>query len=241
MANIGYIYKTTNLINNKIYIGQHQRDEFDKKYYGTGKLIQRELKKYGKENFKVEIIEWLDSVDKLNEAEIKFIAAFDSKNPSIGYNISCGGQMGWMKGVHLSEETKEKIRNANAGHKFKKGEPSAFKGKYHSKESLLKMSLAKKGKQLPFNTREKARLSRLGKPLTEEHRKNISIASIGKKGTNTGKHFSEEHKRKISESQKGKIIPIESRIKMSKSHIGLKWSNKQRDAFEMKKLQIKNN
>lgn len=44
------IYKTTNLINGKIYIGQDSKDRPN--YYGSGKLIHRAIKKYGKENFK---------------------------------------------------------------------------------------------------------------------------------------------------------------------------------------------
>lgn len=50
----GYIYKTTNLINNKIYIGQHKvkEEKIDNSYYGSGKLIIQAIKKYGKENFK---------------------------------------------------------------------------------------------------------------------------------------------------------------------------------------------
>ena len=43
----GYIYKTTNLINGKIYIGQHKSEEYDSSYYGSGKLIRRAIEKYG--------------------------------------------------------------------------------------------------------------------------------------------------------------------------------------------------
>ena len=41
----GYIYKTTNKINNKIYIGQHKHADFDKQYYGSGKIILEAIKK----------------------------------------------------------------------------------------------------------------------------------------------------------------------------------------------------
>ena len=51
-----YIYKTTNLINGKIYIGQSIR-KFSKSYLGSGVKILNAIKKYGKENFKVEILE----------------------------------------------------------------------------------------------------------------------------------------------------------------------------------------
>ena len=51
----GYIYLTTNLINNKIYIGQH-KGKFNARYLGSGLHIKRSIKKYNRENFKVELL-----------------------------------------------------------------------------------------------------------------------------------------------------------------------------------------
>ena len=69
--NYGYVYKTTNLINNKIYIGQHKwtGHEIDPKYLGSGKILKEAIKTYGKENFKCEILEWCESFDELNKRE----------------------------------------------------------------------------------------------------------------------------------------------------------------------------
>ena len=53
----GYIYKTTNLINGKIYIGKRQKQEFDKYYLGSGIYLKKAIEKYGKENFSCEIID----------------------------------------------------------------------------------------------------------------------------------------------------------------------------------------
>lgn len=88
----GYIYKTTNIVNNKIYIGQHKCNVFDPNYYGSGSWFIRTLKKYGKHNFKCEIIEKCDTSEVLNEREIYWIEYFQSRNPSIGYNLAKGGE-----------------------------------------------------------------------------------------------------------------------------------------------------
>ena len=88
---IGYIYKTTNLITGKFYIGKRQKSTFDKYYYGSGKYISASIAKYGKENFTREILEWCETVDELNEKERYWIKFLDARNLEIGYNIAEGG------------------------------------------------------------------------------------------------------------------------------------------------------
>ena len=53
----GYIYKTTNNINGKIYIGKKTSSVFIEDYYGTGSKIKKAITEFGIENFKVELIE----------------------------------------------------------------------------------------------------------------------------------------------------------------------------------------
>ena len=85
----GYIYKTTNLIDGKFYIGQHQAEGFDEGYYGSGVHLRRAIKKYGKENFLVEIMQICESQKELDAAEVWWIRELDATVE--GYNIAPGG------------------------------------------------------------------------------------------------------------------------------------------------------
>lgn len=85
------IYKTTNIVNNKIYIGFDTKDRDD--YLGSGKLIKRAIKKYGIENFRKEILEKCQTKDEFCEREKFWIKKLNSYN-SVGYNIANGGEGG---------------------------------------------------------------------------------------------------------------------------------------------------
>ena len=88
----GYIYKTTNLITGKIYVGQHKAKTFDKKYFGSGKYLKNALTKYGKDNFKIEVLCECDSFVDLNKAEVYYIDYYNAVDHLVGYNICIGGQ-----------------------------------------------------------------------------------------------------------------------------------------------------
>lgn len=106
----GYIYKITNLINNKQYIGQHASEIFDNKYFGSGKLLIKAIKKYGKENFKVDIIEWCNSQEQLDKQEIYWISYYDAVNSDNFYNLAIGGSCGNRKGSKFSDEAKNIVQ-----------------------------------------------------------------------------------------------------------------------------------
>lgn len=149
------IYKTTNLINNKIYIGQSTKDDY--KYKGSGTYLKNAFKKYGKKNFKKEIIEILPynaTQDDLNEAESKWILFYKSNDHDIGYNLmEKSGQNG-----KFSTETRLKMSKSRMGKEpwnkgllgFQSGENHPLYGIGHSDESRLKMSKSRMGKE-PWN------------------------------------------------------------------------------------------
>jgi len=185
------IYKTTNLINGKIYIGQSINNY--NSYLGSGVLIKRALEKYGKENFKKEILCECDTTVELNKNEKFWINYYNSTDINIGYNIDCGGKNGAIR----SDLTRKKISESS-------------KGKKMSEESKQKMSESHKGK-IPWNkgipqseeTKKKLNLKFKGKKMSKEFCEKISKSLIGNIRTK-GKKLSDEHKKKISETLKKK-------------------------------------
>lgn len=91
---IGYIYKTTNKLNQKVYIGKHQSSEYDEKYFGSGKILRRAIEKYGLENFSNEIIDTADTDDELNEKEKYYIKYYKDLYGKDCYNLANGGDGG---------------------------------------------------------------------------------------------------------------------------------------------------
>ena len=107
------VYKITNLLNKKIYVGQTQRT-FEERIseHKCGSLyIDHVIKKYGWENFKAEVIEECWTLEELNEREIFWIAKLNSKFPN-GYNFTDGGYQG-LKGYTWSKESRAKMSSVS--------------------------------------------------------------------------------------------------------------------------------
>ena len=68
-----FIYKITNKLNNKFYIGAHSTNNLNDGYMGSGKMIHLAIKKYGIENFKKEILEYCPNQNKLFERENEIV------------------------------------------------------------------------------------------------------------------------------------------------------------------------
>lgn len=180
------IYKVTNKINQKIYIGKHQTDNLNDGYYGSGKLIKSAIKKYGKENFSKEIMFIFETEVEMNNKEKELITEefVSMKNT---YNVGIGGEGGpHFKGKKHSSETKKLI--------------SSKSGKKFSELEKQNMSIKRKGK--------------LGIPHTDEAKKKISNARSGRKHSpetiekikvaRQKQKFSDETKNKMSESAKNR-------------------------------------
>ena len=85
-----YFYRITNGINGKVYYGIHSTDNLDDGYMGSGKLIMKAVKKYGRENFTKDIIMFFDSRNKLSEYEKQFVNEKLINDPNC-YNLIRGG------------------------------------------------------------------------------------------------------------------------------------------------------
>lgn len=209
----GYIYMTTNLVNGMRYIGQHSSKEFDKYYYGSGRLIKEALSEFGHDNFKCEIIEWCKTYEELNTREIYWINFYKADSREDFYNLAYGG--------------------SNSKYALK-GENHPFYNKKHKKESIDKMSISKRGKNNPMygkhqsiETKCKISEAQIGcknhmygkheesywfnKTRSEDTKKKISETRIKSNialGINNpfyGKHHNKETRDMISNIQKGRI------------------------------------
>lgn len=105
------IYKTTNLINNKIYIGCHKTKDPNDDYLGSGKHLRRAIEKYGIENFKKEVLYVFDDEASMFAKEKELVTEEFCKQENT-YNICPGGQGGWgyinSAGLNIRSETEKK-------------------------------------------------------------------------------------------------------------------------------------
>jgi len=115
-----YTYKTTNLINNRYYLGMHSTNRLDDGYLGSGKRLYYELNKYGRDNFKFEILEQFNSRQELIQAEVNLITEQDLRNPNC-LNLKSGGQGGFISTEQQEHRSKcankrlnEKLQNDEA-------------------------------------------------------------------------------------------------------------------------------
>lgn len=170
-----YIYRTTNLINGKTYIGQHKtKNIMNDQYMGSGKILWQAIEKYGKENFKNEIVEVVESKFQANLMEKVWIKRERALGKS-EYNILDGGQGGAAKGHLTSDETRKKISNAN-------------KGKIRTTEGLKNLSNAHKGKKHSEETKRKMSESHKNYVFSDEHRANLKKSNKSKE-LYKGKHW----------------------------------------------------
>ena len=213
----GIIYKITSPTE-KIYIGQTKNLKkriicYSKIRCKDQKMLFKSITKYGWYNHKLEIIEEIDDVIKLNDLEIYYIEKYKTnklKYPDFnGMNLTDGGEgnkgpksESWrnkmkerwatpehrekMKKIHLSEEWVDMCRNRQTGKKFSEETKNKMKEKWKSEEYKKEMS----------NKLKKPKQKR-----TLEHCLNLSKS-------NKGRILTDEHKLKLQDIKSNPIIQI---------------------------------
>ena len=204
------IYKTTNNLTGKIYIGQDKNN--NPSYYGSGKKLQRAIKKYGKENFIKEILEECVDETHMNEQEVYWIIFYNSRDRKIGYNISEGGKEGDRKiGQDIA---KNGIYNYWVD---KYGKEEADVRKKQQIDKIVKHNI-ENGTSLTKKGRYSIWLEKYGKKEADKRYEEwrLKISQFQQYKLENGWKHSDEAKEKISQSKLGKKLSEETKNKMRK-------------------------
>ena len=154
------VYKVTNKVNGKIYIGCHKTKNLDDGYMGSGVYLKRSQKIHGMENFEKEILFVFDNANDMfaKEAEIVTVDFLAEENT---YNLTVGGFGGWdyvnndidkvtksrqIGGKLGAKSTNARYPNLSKQTALRGRKEGWFNYKNHSEETKLKISRALKGK-----------------------------------------------------------------------------------------------
>lgn len=212
-----YIYKVTNNITGKSYIGKteksvtkrinkHKLDAMNNIY--PNNLFHRAIRKYGIESFKCDILKEYDSKILLDAMETAMIVFHKTHMYEGGYNMTWGGDGG-----------------------------DTFTGNPNNEERRKKISIANKGKKRTEEQNKRQSLNRTGEKHAKfslEARKHLSTIRMGRK-------FSDESREKISNAHRGKILTeeIKDRISNSKKKYTNEIVNEMRKLREVEKLSFR--
>lgn len=213
------VYKITNKVNGKVYVGSGAQARYGmwarwidhRSSLNNGRhcnqILSRAWVKYGEGAFEFSILE-VCPPEKCIEREQFWMDRLDATNHDKGYNIL--PTAGSCLGRKVSESTKAKISDSLMGHEV-------------SMKSRLRIQAKNKGKKTPnrkpvsAEVRAQMSTSRKGKRPTDQARANISAGL-------TGHVTSEETKKKISDAHKNKVVSEETRKKIAESRTGKKAS-----------------
>ena len=216
-----YVYETTNLINGKKYIGKRTCNcpiEEDR-YMGSGKLLKKAVDKYGKENFKKDILQICESEEMAYEWEKVYIEQIKAYENPMYYNMAMGG-FGFT-----SEENRKLWEN----HEYRKTQSERMKKMWENPHYRKHMSEAHKGQVSPMKGKRHTKEARekikqnygkgmKGKRHTKEAREKIIKANIERWKDPNSAFNSKEFRKKMSESQKKRLSNPENHHFYKKHH-----------------------
>lgn len=229
-----YFYKIINMIDGKFYYGIHSTNKMNDGYMGSGEVLKKAIKKYGKENFIKEIIADYPTRKEASDHEA-IVVTKELILTENCYNSRTGGDVDYV----FSTDHNVGIKNP-------------MFGKKHSEGTKLKMSeKALNRPPMSCETKEKLSIAGTGKVHTEESKRKMSEnisgenhPRFGKKSSpdekeknrrgNIGKTISDKHKMAISNANKGKKITAATRQKLIDS-----WKIRKQKKYPKNKSKIK--
>jgi len=121
-----FIYKTTNVLTNRYYIGMHSTDNLDDGYLGSGKRLRYSINKYGEENHIREIIEFLPNRKSLINKE-KEIVNLNEIAKTDCMNLMVGGEGG--RGFTVEQQKKNAVKSNKKQKQLKEDNPEWYRKK----------------------------------------------------------------------------------------------------------------
>ena len=157
-----FIYKTTNILSGRYYIGMHSTDNLEDGYLGSGNRLRLAVRKHGKTNFKREILEFCETREELRKMEREIVTLYEISKVEC-MNLCVGGEGGWSVDIH-NKAFKHKLEN-----------DLEFKESFSKNRSENSKKAILEGKIIPINER----YSWVGKNHSEETKQKISETSKG--------------------------------------------------------------
>lgn len=190
------IYKITNNLNGKHYIGKHKTNNLDDGYMGSGKLIRRAIEKYGIENFSKEILFVYTTEEEMNAMEKELVTLNEDS-----YNLCPGGKGGWgyvNKEIWTGEKRIEHNRKYSGLKQFT----------FEQKQKISKLgneAFRSKIVQMTPEQRQEHFATFTGKKHSEDTKTRMSEKAKGRVPWNKGRPRTEEEKQKIRDGIKRKL------------------------------------
>lgn len=207
MKKIHIVYETTCQLTGRFYVGRHSTNDINDGYLGSGKILKRSISKYGAETHVRIILRVFETLQESVDAERDEVSKVLLIDP-LCMNIIPGGQ-GGHNGI-ISDEARKRMGNKRSRMK-------------HTEETKAKMSKSRKNLLAikPMSNETKAKLSEYSKNRTPEHLAKIGLASSNRTKETRSKISAYARTRppevqaKINESNRGKIVSLETRAKLS--------------------------
>lgn len=227
-----YTYKITNKINNKIYIGSHY-GELQDNYFGSGKAILKAIKKYGKENFKKDVLEIFPTKQLMLEREEQLLFKLNCATDPLYYNMTNKSSGGYMMDGKTETEKERIITQQTMKRKLKQDEiTKKIISSWHNRTEEEKQKFKDKRSQIAKETYAKLsdeqKIARTRKILETkknlpEWKKNITSKKhsdfFKKWWSSATKEQREVWAKRCSETQKGKTVSEEQRQQIKKTLI----------------------